>query len=71
MAKDYNRKQSEKSLEKGRRIAKIQGFKDVEKRAHKLRDTKVPCSCSMCGNPRKFLKGEEKLTIQERKSNEN
>lgn len=28
------------------------------------------CSCWMCGNPRRYMKGIDKLTIQERK-NEN
>lgn len=28
------------------------------------------CSCSMCGNPRRFFDGKEKLTIQERKHND-
>lgn len=27
------------------------------------------CSCWMCGNPRRYMKGKEKLTIQERKQN--
>lgn len=26
------------------------------------------CSCFMCGNPRKWLKGKESKTLQERKS---
>ena len=28
------------------------------------------CSCWMCGNARKFSKGKDKLTLQERKANE-
>ena len=27
----------------------------------------VVCSCSMCGNPRRYAKGKDKLTMQERK----
>lgn len=27
----------------------------------------VPCSCIMCGNPRRHEKGKSKLTIQERR----
>ncbi len=27
------------------------------------------CSCHMCGNPRKFYKGKDALTMQERKQN--
>lgn len=30
--------------------------------------TQVPCSCFMCGNPRRHFKGRETLTIQERKA---
>lgn len=29
--------------------------------------TRVPCSCFMCGNPRRNYKGKDALTIQERK----
>ena len=31
--------------------------------------TRVPCSCPMCGNPRRHGKGE-RLTLQERKADE-
>lgn len=27
------------------------------------------CSCAMCGNPRKFFKGKERITMQERREN--
>ena len=27
------------------------------------------CSCWMCGNPRRFFTGDEKITMQERKEN--
>ncbi len=30
--------------------------------------TPVPCSCFMCGNPRRKAKGKERLTMQERKA---
>ena len=30
--------------------------------------TPVPCSCLLCGNPRHTLKGDHKLTMQERKA---
>ena len=35
-------------------------------------DTPTPCSCWMCGNPRKklFSSNSERLTVQERKANE-
>jgi hypothetical protein len=34
------------------------------------KETFTSCSCWMCGNPRKFMKGREKITMQERKENE-
>ena len=30
-------------------------------------NNRKPCSCWMCGNPRKVFKGKEKITMQERK----
>ena len=30
--------------------------------------TPVPCSCFMCGNPRRKAKGKERLTMQEQKA---
>lgn len=33
--------------------------------------TPVPCSCSMCGNPRRHYKGWERLTLQERREQQN
>lgn len=41
----------------------------VEQAARRLKDNRKPCSCSMCGNPRrsKTVSGKEKLTVQERK----
>lgn len=32
-------------------------------------DTPKRCSCWMCGNPRRYMKGKEKYTIQELKHN--
>lgn len=33
-------------------------------------ETFTSCSCWMCGNPRKFMKGSDKFTIQEKRENE-
>lgn len=30
--------------------------------------TPVPCSCMMCGNPRRWYRGKHALTMQERKA---
>ncbi|MCM1513045.1 MAG: hypothetical protein NC112_08080 [Oxalobacter formigenes] len=45
-----------------------------KKRAHycnghigKFVETPKMCSCWMCGNPRRYAKGKEQLTIQERR----
>jgi hypothetical protein len=38
--------------------------KDNPKRLGKLVDTPKPCSCNMCGNPRKYFNEE---TMQERR----
>jgi hypothetical protein len=41
-------------------------WRRAQKQLNKSRRIKL-CSCWMCGNPRKFFKGDDKLTIQERK----
>jgi len=40
---------------------------DYEK---KLRRTRVPCSCAMCGNKRHHAKGEDKLTMADKRQND-
>ena len=30
--------------------------------------TRTPCSCVMCGNPRRHYKGVQRLTLQERRA---
>lgn len=67
--KSFRRKAAEKALKKGRCIAKKWGLNptEVEKTARKLRDTPKRCSCWICRNPRRGVKGKEKLTIQERR----
>lgn len=41
---------------------------ELEKLAIKNADHLKMCSCNMCGNQRRFSKGEDKLTIQEKKA---
>jgi hypothetical protein len=33
-----------------------------------LADNRKPCSCWMCGNPRRYMKGDERQTMQERRA---
>ena len=40
---------------------------DYEK---KLRRTRVPCSCAMCGNQRHHAKGKDKLTLADKRQND-
>ena len=40
---------------------------DYEK---KLRRTRVPCSCYMCGNPRRHWKGKDRLTLADKRQND-
>jgi len=40
---------------------------DYEK---KLRRTRVPCSCHMCGNPRRRASGKDRLTIADKRQND-
>ena len=35
-----------------------------------LRRTRVPCSCAMCGNPRRHFKGEDRLTLADKRQND-
>lgn len=42
--------------------------KEVKQRARKVRDHLKSCSCSMCGNPRKFYCGKNSLTLSEIKA---
>jgi len=36
----------------------------------KLRRTRVPCSCHMCGNPRHKFKGKDRLTLADKRQND-
>ena len=49
-------------------IAKSWGVPCTKHNVGMLYHTRTPCSCAMCGNPRHFDKGKEKLTMQERRS---
>jgi len=36
----------------------------------KLRRTRVPCSCYICGNPRRHAKGKDRLTLADKRQND-
>ena len=59
------RKHKQRMKKKALKIVRIEGWTDEEYIAHRVRklaETRTPCSCVMCGNPRK-LWGQK--TIQE------
>ena len=39
----------------------------VERTVGKMARTRTPCSCAMCGNPRRHAKGVERETLAERR----
>ena len=41
---------------------------DVAKTVGKMAHTKTPCSCPMCGNPRRHAKGTNRETLAESKA---
>jgi hypothetical protein len=54
------------------RVWRMIDFVNHENEDYTLRwmlKTRKPCSCAMCGNPRKYFKGKDKLTMQERRAN--
>ena len=56
---------------KGKRLCKsifrYSDHKPTARNVGMLGTTPALCSCHMCGNPRKFAKGDERLTMQERR----
>ncbi len=62
-----------KGLEQCRRwhrsVATLYGWREFSRRDIGIAGTtRVPCSCAMCGNPRRNFKGKDALTLQERKA---
>lgn len=63
---------SKRDDKRAKRRASKEVMKDFARRIYphdqdgKLADHLAQCSCSMCGNPRKYGKGEHRLTRQER-----
>ena len=46
----------------------LKGIINDKRKLGFLIGTPHPCSCAMCGNPRRFFKGKDKLTMQERRN---
>lgn len=63
----YRRHQSSKKKSKAKKIAHEWNVKPTGKRIGMLASTPKPCSCCICGNPRKHFK---RKTIQELKADE-
>lgn len=66
-----NRKALEIRYRKGLRQCRRWGYNMVnlsQRAIGRAGTTRVPCSCFMCGNPRRKFKGKDALTIQERKA---
>jgi len=74
MSREENRHQRDRMLQRGRQVHSFKLDKNrneeddlrwLDRVAHQFVKTKAACSCYMCGNPRRHLKGEEKLTVAE------
>jgi hypothetical protein len=60
--------QKEKALKRSLNRSRQLQFSTEEERilwAKKQSEHPASCSCRMCGNPRKHLKGDDKLTLAE------
>lgn len=72
MSKTFNRHQNEIALAKAKRIVRrnwhISDPSLLDKISHRIKNNRKPCSCRMCGNPRKIYRGKAALTIQETKA---
>ena len=56
-----NRHHRRRKIKEKRQVAKLWGHKGelLEKTIRMLARTATPCSCRMCGNPRKFGDGDK------------
>lgn len=66
---------AERRRREERKRAKVRGYTILWGRTDaetisKLARTHKPCSCYLCGNPRKWMKGKDRLTLQERRARE-
>jgi hypothetical protein len=70
--KGIARRRSERAyrIKKARRILELRGWMREGSVPHTPQlwaDNLKKCSCSMCGNPRRHMKGEERFTVAERR----
>lgn len=63
----YNLAQAKKHKLKTKKRLKRFGWDCDNIRVGVMSKSKKICSCPVCGNPRKYAKGKERYTIQERK----
>lgn len=49
-------------------IAARRASRHPQARPHEYATTGTPCSCVLCGNPRRHRKGRERLTMAERRA---
>jgi hypothetical protein len=77
MSREENRHHRDRMLARGRQVHSMKLDKNrneeddmrwLDRVAYQFVKTKAACSCYMCGNPRRHLKGEEKLTVAELQS---
>ena len=77
MSREENRHHRDRMLARGRQVHSMKLDKNrneeddmrwLDRVASQFVKTKAACSCYMCGNPRRHLKGEEKLTVAELQS---
>lgn len=73
-SKDFRRFQENKMKKKAKRVLKINSFgeitrdKDPKQVGRYAHVHCCPCSCNMCGNPRRHFIGKNRLTVEELKA---
>lgn len=61
------RTRAERRAERAKRVVRAAKIHPWCACPQKWADNLAKCSCSMCGNPRRHMKGNSALTLQERK----
>lgn len=69
--RDERRKYKALAIERAKRIIDYSSHFNYDiKQIHKRADNMQVCSRFCCGNPRRWAKGKERLTLQERRFND-